>query len=184
MTFSPSIKVTYRHPKGHTNENPAPLGWAGEYVEEICHSFVIDGRIQFLSDCTHALANQTVDLPDWTELDAPNAAPPHILEELAMSTAAITIAYAEVPGFPPGSAVDHILITLTDAAGTALSSSAPPGAGSATFENLAAGDYTVRAQAMAADNSALGVAASATFNVPAPATVTLSLPSTVSATVS
>ncbi|MFS2103548.1 DUF6527 family protein [Ralstonia sp. Ralssp135] len=29
-----------------------------------CHSFVTDGRIQFLGDCTHALAGQTVDLPD------------------------------------------------------------------------------------------------------------------------
>lgn len=29
-----------------------------------CHSFVTDGRIQFLSDCTHALAGQTVDLPE------------------------------------------------------------------------------------------------------------------------
>lgn len=30
-----------------------------------CHSFVVDGRIQFLGDCTHALAGKTVDLPDW-----------------------------------------------------------------------------------------------------------------------
>ena len=30
-----------------------------------CHTFVTDGRIQFLGDCTHALAGQTVDLPDW-----------------------------------------------------------------------------------------------------------------------
>lgn len=30
-----------------------------------CHSFVADGRIQFLGDCTHALAGQTVDLPSW-----------------------------------------------------------------------------------------------------------------------
>lgn len=28
-----------------------------------CHSFVTDGRIQFLDDCSHALAGQTVDLP-------------------------------------------------------------------------------------------------------------------------
>ncbi len=27
-----------------------------------CHSFITDGRIQFLSDCTHELAGQTVDL--------------------------------------------------------------------------------------------------------------------------
>lgn len=30
-----------------------------------CHSFVADGRIQFLSDCTHSLAGQTVELPPW-----------------------------------------------------------------------------------------------------------------------
>lgn len=29
-----------------------------------CHSFVTDGRIQFLPDCGHALAGQTVDLPE------------------------------------------------------------------------------------------------------------------------
>lgn len=31
----------------------------------VCHSFVTDGRIQFLGDCTHSLAGQTVDLPEW-----------------------------------------------------------------------------------------------------------------------
>jgi hypothetical protein len=31
----------------------------------ICHSFISDGRIQFLGDCTHHLVGQTVDLPDW-----------------------------------------------------------------------------------------------------------------------
>ena len=30
----------------------------------LCHSHVREGRIQFLSDCTHALVGQTVDLPD------------------------------------------------------------------------------------------------------------------------
>jgi len=29
-----------------------------------CHSFVTDGKIQFLSDCTHKLAGQTVELPE------------------------------------------------------------------------------------------------------------------------
>lgn len=33
-----------------------------------CHSYVTDGRIQFLDDCTHALKGQTVDLPDWDDL--------------------------------------------------------------------------------------------------------------------
>lgn len=30
----------------------------------VCHSFVRDGRIEFLPDCTHALAGQTVELPE------------------------------------------------------------------------------------------------------------------------
>jgi hypothetical protein len=33
-----------------------------------CHSFVRDGKIQFLSDCEHPLKNQTVDLPEWRGL--------------------------------------------------------------------------------------------------------------------
>ncbi len=35
-----------------------------------CHSFVTDGRIQFLGDCFHALAGQTVELPNWDEEDS------------------------------------------------------------------------------------------------------------------
>jgi hypothetical protein len=33
--------------------------------QPICHSFVRDGQIEFLSDCTHAMAGHTVDLPPW-----------------------------------------------------------------------------------------------------------------------
>lgn len=32
-------------------------------VAKVCHSFVREGRIQFLGDCTHRLAGHTVDLP-------------------------------------------------------------------------------------------------------------------------
>ncbi|MDT8901815.1 DUF6527 family protein [Anaeroselena agilis] len=32
-----------------------------------CHSFVREGKIQFLSDCTHELAGQTVELPEVEE---------------------------------------------------------------------------------------------------------------------
>lgn len=35
----------------------------------VCHSFVTDGRIEFLADCTHALAGKTVDLPDFEDRD-------------------------------------------------------------------------------------------------------------------
>ena len=37
-------------------------------VPFVCHSFLQDGRWQFLGDCTHSLGNQSVpmiSLPDW-----------------------------------------------------------------------------------------------------------------------
>lgn len=43
---------------------------SGEKVEPVpfvCHSFVTDGQIQFLGDCTHALAGKTVPIPEWPE---------------------------------------------------------------------------------------------------------------------
>ncbi len=42
----------------------AQYGWGRDpQVSVVCHSFVKDGHIQFLDDCTHALAGQTVELP-------------------------------------------------------------------------------------------------------------------------
>lgn len=32
----------------------------------ICHSFIVNGDIRYLSDCTHAMAGKTVSLPDIT----------------------------------------------------------------------------------------------------------------------
>ncbi|SDI54833.1 DUF6527 family protein [Pseudomonas abietaniphila] len=64
-TFTPSVLTTgFEHV---TEEEHATL-MAGGHVEPrpfVCHSFVTEGRIQYLSDSTHALAGQTVDLPDW-----------------------------------------------------------------------------------------------------------------------
>lgn len=51
-TFSPSLLV--RGVKSF--DDPTPT---------VCHSFVADGRIQYLGDCTHALAGQTVEIPEW-----------------------------------------------------------------------------------------------------------------------
>lgn len=37
-------------------------------IEPVCHSYVTDGKIQFLTDSKHKLAGQTVDLlpcKDW-----------------------------------------------------------------------------------------------------------------------
>lgn len=54
-TFTPSVLVTY---------NGADAGKDGA-PSAICHSFITDGRIQFLSDSTHALAGETVNIPDF-----------------------------------------------------------------------------------------------------------------------
>lgn len=32
-----------------------------------CHSWVRDGKIEFLTDSFHALAGKTVDIPNWDE---------------------------------------------------------------------------------------------------------------------
>lgn len=39
--------------------------WMGERT--YCHSFVTDGKIQFLDDCTHECKGMTLDLPDITK---------------------------------------------------------------------------------------------------------------------
>lgn len=73
-TFTPSILVRSGH---YTSQHKDGEGcWCDfeqrfgkpvQYKCYICHSFVTDGRIQFLPDCTHKLAGQTVDLPDILE---------------------------------------------------------------------------------------------------------------------
>lgn len=59
-TFTPSVLVT-----SPANPDAGP-GFEEWLTERRCHSFVTDGRIQFLGDCTHALQGQTVDLPPWS----------------------------------------------------------------------------------------------------------------------
>jgi hypothetical protein len=57
-TFSPSLLIrtgSYAVPGFIDPEGITPV---------ICHSFITNGKIQFLGDCTHALKNQTVDLPE------------------------------------------------------------------------------------------------------------------------
>lgn len=44
-TFSPSLLQNF---------NP----------DKVCHSFVTNGKIQYLGDCFHELKNQTIDLPE------------------------------------------------------------------------------------------------------------------------
>jgi hypothetical protein len=54
-TVSPSVLVTW-------TERPRTAA-----IEKVCHSFIKDGMIQFLGDCTHALAGQTVEIPEWED---------------------------------------------------------------------------------------------------------------------
>lgn len=73
VTLSPSVLVRSGH---YCNASEKPGNCACDFQERFpdeepwqwpctrCHSFVRDGRIQFLSDCTHSLAGQTVDLPE------------------------------------------------------------------------------------------------------------------------
>ena len=69
-TFSPSVLVRCGHYIDPTP--PCWCTWNAEHPDDPttfacsqCHSFVKDGQIQFLGDCTHALAGQTVPLPPW-----------------------------------------------------------------------------------------------------------------------
>ena len=52
-TVSPSILVTWT--------------WGPEHEQRRCHSFLRAGRLEFLGDCTHRLAGQTVELPELPE---------------------------------------------------------------------------------------------------------------------
>lgn len=69
-TFTPSVLMKSGHYcSGQQGKDcwctfEARIGRPSPFKCFVCHSFVTDGRIQFLGDCTHALAGQTVDLPD------------------------------------------------------------------------------------------------------------------------
>ena len=72
-TFGPSVLVTTGHYL--STHKPGDECWCNfneKHPDDPvhfrcvrCHSFVKDGCIEFISDSTHELANQTVDLPDW-----------------------------------------------------------------------------------------------------------------------
>lgn len=64
-TFTPSILVRGTQPITDDERDAIIAGLPFKPVPTVCHSFVTDGKIQFLSDCTHALAGQTVEIPDW-----------------------------------------------------------------------------------------------------------------------
>lgn len=61
-TFNPSY-LTWADPNPRAEAEHDPKG---KYRNGFrCHSYITDGKIAYLSDCTHKLANQTVQLPEW-----------------------------------------------------------------------------------------------------------------------
>ena len=72
-TFTPSIHVRTGHfVPGFKQGDTCWCTYYEEFSDDIvdygckiCHSFVTDGKIQFLEDSTHHLKGMTVDLPEW-----------------------------------------------------------------------------------------------------------------------
>ena len=70
-TFSPSVLVKVGHycegqtqPPNCVNCNSQETDDPWPWPCSICHSFVEDGKIRFLNDCSHDLAGKTVELPE------------------------------------------------------------------------------------------------------------------------
>ena len=72
-TVTPSILVRSGHYSGSGSEscwctyNKEHPESASPFKCTLCHSFITDGKIQFLPDSTHALSGQTVELPEWED---------------------------------------------------------------------------------------------------------------------
>ena len=70
-TFSPSVLVRIGHyvqgwqgPDCWCTYNAKHPDEPSPFKCQRCHTFIKSGQVQFLSDCTHALAGQTLPLPD------------------------------------------------------------------------------------------------------------------------
>lgn len=76
-TFSPSLLVEhYQYPERDPETKDFKRGPDGKYLlgpdkrllggkKIVCHSYIEEGNIRFLDDCTHELAGKTVPLPDF-----------------------------------------------------------------------------------------------------------------------
>ena len=98
-----------------------------------------------------------------------------------MTQAILAVSYADVPGFPAGSAVANVVASISGA--SSVSQTVPPGTAAVTFADLPAGDYSYSVSAVDASGAVLGTPVTGTFTVAVvDTTVTLSLPSTVGVT--
>lgn len=74
-TFEPSVFIrTGHHVPGVKLMPDGRCGFCVSAEEDghptlcsVCHTFIRDGRVQFLPDCTHRYAGQTLPLPDLPE---------------------------------------------------------------------------------------------------------------------
>lgn len=75
-TVTPSVLVT----SGHyvSTHKPGDNCWCdfesrtgrkSKFSCKRCHTFIKNGVIEFLSDCSHALANQTISLPNISDYE-------------------------------------------------------------------------------------------------------------------
>lgn len=70
-TFSPSLLVTGKRPITDDEANRIMAGESLIIPDRICHSFIVDGNIQYLRDCTHEFAGRTIQLPEFGDYDSP-----------------------------------------------------------------------------------------------------------------
>jgi len=68
-TLKPSILTRGRRELTDEEVGRIMKGESLDIPDDVCHSFVTDGQIRFLSDCTHEHAGKTMDLleVDWNE---------------------------------------------------------------------------------------------------------------------
>ena len=68
-TLHPSLGVSGVEELTDEQYEQVRSGVPFEPLRFYCHSFIRDGRIEFLSDCTHSLRNTTIDLLPTTLVD-------------------------------------------------------------------------------------------------------------------
>lgn len=97
--------------------------------------------------------------------------------------ASLAIVYALVPGFPAGTVLNHIRVTITGASTAAQSQTVPPGNSPVVFPSLPADTYTYAVDSIDGNSNVLASKTGSFVVAGAPATISLGLPSTVTVTV-
>lgn len=94
-----------------------------------------------------------------------------------MSTQTFAVAYSPVAGFPAGSKVDHIAVSITESnPANSMNQNVPPDTAAVVFNNVVVGTYQFSVSAVDAAGNTFGTPVTGTF-IAVDTTVTLSLPS-------